>query len=331
MKLFQRVLSVIMLLGLLGLSNSSIVLGAAQDSSPSSWQQTVYGTNPGPGCWQVEYPSTTWTSVPCGQPTPSTSEEQIGGGYDDEYADSTLYYVQSATGSFSMESNFGSESDTSSGSNAYSLQLNTNLFTCSYNGHTLTNDCIQQFVYNNAPGGSVYVVYIEYWLLGYYSTYGSCPPPGLVSWSQAGSSNCTAFSSSTSVGSSQSPSSLDSYHLMGSTVVSGSTWDYVQFCNSSYCYSVTVDGTVLNLASGWVDSQFNVLGQSNGSGAIFTPTSGNTFSIYDDLTVSSPYGNTTPTCNAAVPNSVEYNNMYLGSGSYACSAGTSNIVYYEYT
>ena len=359
MNVVRRILPAIVLIGLLVISGGSIASAStlsnhpigvnhqsplltsySSGSNPSSpevaWRSTVYGMEPGPGCWQVEYPSTTWTSVSCVSVSGQPPTEQIGGSgaTPDDVAASTYQYIDYSTGSFSMESNFGSESDNSYGSNAYSLQMNTNTFTCTISGHTLTNGCWQQFILLNCScsgvGSSYYhTIFIEYWLLGYYSTYSQCPTPGLVSWTQNGS-NCEALSSVTSTGS-QSPANLDSYSLTGGTIVSGSAWDNMQFCNSSYCYSVVVSGTVLNAGSGWVDSEFNIFGANNGSQAQFTPTAGNTFSVYDAVLDYSPYGNTSPTCSQTTFTG-ESNNMYLGTGGNACSAsGVTNIVFYEYT
>jgi hypothetical protein len=110
---------------------------------------------------------------------------------------------------------------------------------------------------------------------------------------------------------------------MGGTVVSGSYDDNVQFCNSSNCYSYVLPGTVLNLASGWVQAEFNVFGQSN-SQANFVPTTGNTFSIYDDVIFSPTIS---PNCSPQTTATVESNNMYLGG----CSTGGNYIQYYEHT
>ncbi len=303
-------------------------------STKVAWQSTVYGKEPGPGCWEVEYPSTAWTSVACLSPSGPPGVEQIGGSgtYPDEVAASTHQYVNYATGQFSMESNFGSESDNTYGSNAFSLQLNTNTSSCTVNGHSTGFSCWQQFLLTNCgscDGGYSDTVYIQYWLLGYDSTYGGCPTPNLITWHISGGS-CYGNSLGTSTGS-QSAGSLDSYSLTGGTEVSGSTEDNVQFCNSSNCYSVIVAGTVLNAGAGWIDSEFNVFGAILSSQAVFTPTLGNTFSIYDDITEYSPYGNTSPTCYQTTYTG-ESNNMYLGTGGNGCSAsGVTNIVFYEYT
>jgi hypothetical protein len=291
----------------------------------AAWRATVHNTIPGPGCFQVTYPSIVWTSLPCTEPSSSATPQQIGGASSsnpDDFAVSPSY-IGSATGSFYSESNFGSESDSSYGSNAYSLQLNTNFFTCTISGNTLTDGCIQQFVLSNCNCNQGYSVFIEYWLLGYYSIYGQCPTLGLVNWNVHVNTDCWATTLLTSTGS-QSPANLGSYSLMGGTVVSGSYDDNVQFCNSSTCYSYVLPGTVLNLASGWVQAEFNVFGQGNGSQANFVPTTGNTFGIYDDV-ILSPI--TSPNCTPHTTATVESNNMYLGG----CSTGGNYIQYYEHT
>jgi hypothetical protein len=192
--------------------------------------------------------------------------------------------------------------------------------------HTLTNGCWQQFVLFNCNCGGygqAYTVYIDYWLLGYYSTYGQCPTLGLVNWNNYANTDCWANTLYASTGS-QSPANLGSYSLLGGTVVSGSYDDNVQFCNSSNCYSYVLPGTVLNLASGWVQAEFNVFGAGNGSQANFVPTTGNTFSIYDDVIFPTAIS---PNCSSHATETGESNNLYLGS----CSTGGNYIQYYEHT
>ncbi|HUY86288.1 MAG TPA: ice-binding family protein [Acidimicrobiales bacterium] len=297
----------------------------------AAWRTTVHNTIPGPGCFQVTYPSTVWTSMTCEAPPSSPIPLQVGGSsnYPDDVAESNYYGISSSIGSFYSESNFASETDTGTGgSNQYSLQLNTNTFPCNTPATYYHNaDCWQQFVVENCPSSSCgaegYSVFIQYWLIGYYGTYGYCPPPYLVSWHIFGTS-CYTDSTLTSTPN-VSAANLGSVSITGGTVVGGSYDDNVQFCYSSTCYSSTLPGTVLNLYQSWYQAEFNVFGVTS-SQAVFVPTTGNTFSVYDDIVLSSTSGTISPFCNPTTYTG-ESNNMYLGS----CSTGGNYIQFYEHT
>ena len=225
----------------------------------SQWIQTMNTTaTPGIGCWIASYPNPVWDSVPCSNA--SVGPLTVGNGVDDS-ANSINYAATSAEGLFTSETGFSSESDSVQGANWYSIQVNTNHYSITFNGHSTT--AWEQFAFLN-EGGSSNAGYglVEFWLIGYYLSVGSCPS----GWTRY-VNNCY-LNSNTVTTPYEGPGSLTSYSLTGST---SSTTDTAKFCNSSAgkCYSTT-DSDRLSLYSGnWWDTEFNILGFGSSSKANF--------------------------------------------------------------
>jgi hypothetical protein len=230
----------------------------AETASPTmqTWIQDVnLLPTPGIGCWVATYPNVAWQLAPCSSFKPGP--ETVGNGYDDS-ADSINYNIADATGSFTSESGFSSESDSIKGTNWYSLQANSQTFSTTYGGKSTTG--WEQFAFIN-QGTSAGYAFIQYWMLGYHSSYGNCP----AGWIQS-SGDCYENSNTVSTGY-ENPAYLNKYTLTGS-VSSGS--DTSKFCDSNKgkCYSVSGSDS-LNLVNNWWDTEFNVFGYGVGSQANF--------------------------------------------------------------
>jgi len=286
---------------------------------------------PHAGCFEAKYPSTVWQASKCGtaplQPLqPSrASPSTVGNGNDEVAQAPSGKLIGSSVGSFQSVTGLASETDSKYGANEFGLQVNSQTFTTSTtytSGKSATG--WEQFVFINDPSGEYGTqIYIQYWLLGYHSAYGSCSstgPPNGSSWMQSGSS-CYANSPSTSVPT-QTASNLANLIQKGYANFASSN-DEVVFCISGgSCYAVAITDQVVDLYEYWQDAEFNVFGLGDGSQANFN--SGTTITVLNAVKDQSG--------NVIVPSCVnqgytgETNNLNLGS----CSSNSNGqIVFTE--
>jgi hypothetical protein len=314
-----------------------------------------------PGCYVEASPGAAWQPTACGTapdapnmpptgPSGGASAQDVGNG-NDEVAASSGTKIGSSVGSFSAISGLTSEvggtgpafpgSVCLSGNgnpNCYSLQLNTNTFSCNTTyTNSISTTCWEQFVSSNTGQ-----LYIQYWLIGYCTSSGgsncndsppftasnpapsfSCPgtaPPG--GWGQSGGS---CFGNGNSVSPPSTPAtSLGKLSLSAYANYKGSGNDVIQLCISGgSCYSVTQADNVLNLFQNWLQSEFNVFGDANGSQAVFN--AGTSITVSNALTDQSatPVA-ITPSC-ANNGTTGESNNLFLGP----CTASSSGILFTE--
>ncbi len=301
----------------------------------ASWQQQITNT-PTPlsgGCFQATYPSLQWVTggSNCTTPT-SLTPFSVGNGNDWE-AKISSGHIGESQGYISAMTGFSSEADSVLGTNYYSIQDNSNTWTCNTSDTGNVNaDCWEQFIFANDPGSSSGLVLIQYWLIGYVSgTITACPTThtGITSWVQSGTS-CYADSSVTYTTPQENPSSLTSYQQKGYADLSGN--DEAVFCHTTTCYAVAVAYTVLDLAAGWTYAEWNVLGDGGGDAACIngsgSPCSGPTGSpslTVEQYLYNSAGTNTASSCLSG-GTSGETNSLTLGS----CSAIVSPAPYYMY-
>lgn len=271
-----------------------------------SWRTQIAHIPPSQaGCFTVAYPSTIWQPIQCVsayappvQPSPATvggSTSTVGDG-DDEVARSPGTIIGSSIGTLGT---FGLTSETDvcvgpppfctsggEGANAYTLQINSQFFTTSttYTGSKSTTGW-EQFVFYNSPsvnsGCNCGVVFIQYWLIGYHSSYGTCPspgPPGGSAWMQS-DNDCYANSPLVPTPL-EAATNLANLSLEGFSGSSGNDVNMLCISGGS-CYSMTVTDQVVNLYLNWLDSEFNVFGASNGSQAQFN--TGTTITVTNTL------------------------------------------------
>ncbi len=237
----------------------------------SSWQQQV--TNlpmPSAGCFEATFPVVEWVGgeSSCG-PAPSLILK-VGDG-NDYSAQISSGNIGESQGYVSSMSGVTSEADNASGNNYYTIQDNSNKFTCNTSDTGGINaNCLEQLVFVSPGSGNGYV-FIQYWLLGYISgTQTTCPTTytGLAYpyWQKVGT-NCFGSSGTGSVLASEPATSLASYQVKAYADNGG--YDEAIFCNGGTCHGVSVTYAVLDLAAGWTAAEWNVLGYNNGSTACF--------------------------------------------------------------
>ena len=304
----------------------------------SSWQQQVSNLpTPTAGCWEATYPAVAWVSggSDCAGSSPAPMPVTVGNA-NDWQAKISSGNIGESQGYVSSDSGVTSESDSlvsPSGTNYYSLQDNSNFFTCNTSDTGgVSADCWEQFVYQNDPGASSGYLFIQYWLLGYIGgSITSCPSThtGILAWTQYGSDCYTDSATPYSVPQ-ENPSSLTSVQLKGYADLSGD--DEAVFCHTTSCYAVTAPYGVLDLYSNWTYAEWNVLGYGGGSTACFNgsgnPCSGPSGSpsvMVEQYLYNSAGTNTASTCLSGGTTG-ETNSLTLGS----CSAIVSPAPYYIY-
>ena len=308
---------------------------AGKASSPAAWrasQQNVtiadrskwsenmsYSPVPHSGCFEATYPSTVWQGRQCvTAPLLPLLPSTVGNG-NDYVAKSPGTLIGSSFGSFQSIYGLTSETDSKYGANYYTLQDNTNFFTTSttYTGSKSTTGW-EQFVYSSTG-----YIFIQYWLIGYQSAYGSCPstgPPSGSSW-MTYSGSCYANSPGYSVPS-ETALNLANLALKGYANFANSNDEVVLCISGGSCYAVAITDQVVNLYQHWQYAEFNVVGYGSGSQANFNP--GTTITVVN--TLKDQNGNViVPSC-VNTGYTGETNNLNLGS----CSSNSNGqIVFIE--
>jgi hypothetical protein len=199
-------------------------------------------------------------------------------------------------------------SETDSGKNAYSIQLNSNFMsgTAACNG----SKCLSwlQFVYSSDEKS----VFMQYWLIDYS---GACPS----GWNSAGSGECYKNSAAVTV---PKIKIKELSHLkMSGTAVKGGN-DTAVFTSETDAYTTSGKDTVVDLATAWTESEFNIIGDGGGSEATFN--SGSSVTVKIAVTDGSTAA---PTCAAKAGTTGETNNLTLGS----CKGTGGSAPYIEFT
>jgi hypothetical protein len=243
---------------------------ASAQISKADWEQEIPQAPPNDvGCYSVAYPSTTWTPETC--VSAGSAQLTVGAGTD-YVGNSSTPIIGQAIGYVLDMSGFNGERDSVLGTNYYTLQLNSQFFSTTYAGHA--TDGWQQFVFESAGTTGDGKVFMQYWLIGYHATYGSCPatsPLHVSAWKASGS-DCMADSNATNTNAEPAanlanPLKIEGYVGQGS----GGTNDIAEMCDFSVpeCWTTTIT-SVLGLDGNWKYTEFNVFGAGGGSEAEFT-------------------------------------------------------------
>lgn len=307
-------------MGVLACSSAVSATTNAEEAAEIQWRETMANVAPpSSGCFHATYPSTFWESVPClsgdiqlhshRHPHASPAEQETGAPYTGNTADYTLVassLISQTIGSFPSVTGVTSETsvglpefdgDGNLGSNAFSLQINSNndsrTSACTGGGSKCT--VWQQFLYaTDATTSGTGAIFIEYWLLDYGPT---CPSGYTVS----NVGNCyknSAFLPATNY----SIATLASMRLTGSAVVGGN--DSVTFAIGRTAETVSAPDSVLQIGTIWKQSEFNVFGDAGGSEAVFNVGSSVT------VNVAAVYGSTAaPKCGSNDGTTGESNNL----------------------
>ncbi len=308
---------------------------------------------PGKGCFHASYPSTEWDEVECvaapgyrsALPREAGREQTVGNGFDYVAQAPSGHLFSSVIGSFPIVTGVTSEKSVGVaafgdggilGKNEYTLQVNTNFFHSAACGSFSGCFAWQQYVMStNTPvsltsnrlSGNT-EVFIEYWLINYGVDNGSdiCPKGFLDAGADAEGpgDDCIQNTPATVVAKGQIPiTDLANLKLSG-TAKSGGT-DAATVTFGTEAFTATVADNLTDIASGWSQAEFNVLGNAGGSRADFN--SGSSIEVYMAVTDGST---TAPTC--IPPSDIdgttgETNNLTLGG----CIRGGASSPHIRFT
>lgn len=298
------------------LSFAGEVASDAEARNQEIWREAIAQTEvPAEGCFQASYPSLTWNKVECAvapnipyRPRRGQISQTVGNG-NDYAAEVTSGLIKKTVGSFPKVTGVKTETGLL-GANDYSLQLNSNFMnTPACNGASNPAQCLdwEQFVY--ASGYDV--AFMQYWLINWNNT---CPG-GWFSYSN----DCYTNSNGVTVPQ-EAITKLKTLKLSGSAKKGGI--DKLVFTVGTNAYSTTGSDSVVDLATAWTESEFNIIGDGNGSEADFNTRSHVTVKV----AVSNGTKNA-PTCASNAGTTGETNNLNLGS----CSGTGGSSPYIEFT
>ncbi|MCQ8278304.1 hypothetical protein NFI95_07555 [Acetobacteraceae bacterium KSS8] len=329
---------------------------AADAAAHQQWEHSLRQVpQPGEGCFHATYPNLTWNKVQCGQVSGYRSapprnprrglaydangvgRQVVGNGSDYAISAPSGYLLNEAAGSFTATSNLKSEKGVGvaafgyggiTGSNQYTLQLNTNFYnksracsgsSCfSWQQYILVSDDV------NAAGTALTGtsdVFIQTWLIDYGSG-GTCPSGfnDAGADSEGPGEDCYRNSPATVVAKQLPITALPQLQLSGSAKTSGTDSAIVIYNNQAYSSSVA--DTVSDIAAGWSSAEFNVVGNAGGSRAVFNIPSSLT------VKVAGLYGTTAaPGCLGPSGGGTtgETNNYTLGSCTKKAGTSTTAI------
>jgi len=224
------------------------------------------------GCFHASFPSTTWEAIDCVEaprraipPRRRALAETVGNG-DDFAAQVSSGLISQSVGTFPTVTGVKSENDEGS-RNTYSIQLNSNFMsgTASCEG---VAGCLSwlQFVYSSSERAA----FMQTWLIA----IGTCPSSG--GWMSAGEGDCFKNSAAVSVPT-IAITSLAQLKMSGTAVKGGK--DTLVFTDGTEAFTTSGQDTVVDLATAWTASEFNVIGDGGGSEAVFNTGSSVTVNI----------------------------------------------------
>jgi hypothetical protein len=297
---------------------------AAPDTArlQQAWRQTIAHTpTPAQGCFEATYPVTVWRQTACVTVPNRPYVPAVGGHGGQTTGDGNDYALVSATlasamvGFFPKAKNLKTESD--GGQNVYSIQLNSNFMSGNQACATanVPANCLAwlQYVYSSSEHAS----FMQYWLIHYSGGTVHCPS----GWNSF-SDDC--YKNSAGKSTPQEPITDLPQMTMSGTAVAGAL-DTLVFTDGASAYSTTGQDSVVFLANGWKESEFNVIGDGGGSAATFS--AGTKLTVKIDVTNGST---DKPVCQANDGTTGETNNLNLG----ACKAKKSkggNLPFVQFT
>jgi hypothetical protein len=311
---------------------------AATAAQPTAAQRDAWRASmakvplPKQGCFTAAYPKTQWQEVPCTKaplrpyPPASGARPDIVGNGNDIVAQVTGH-ISEAIGSFDSVSGVTTEAGQVGGTgpqvaNTFSLQLNSNFFTTTSCTGGASN-CFgwQQFIYSNAG-----TAFIQSWLGNWGTT--ACPTtggPAPLGWTYYPPlKSCYGNSVAVAVPA-QKIGNLGQMTLTGTASLGGNDSVMVLALNSSnnlQLYTATGLDSVVNLAQGWQDAEFNIFGDCCGTAANFATGSTPTLVVRTSVDYGSPIA---PSC-FATGYTGETNNLSFGTAPVNPVPGTSPAI-----
>jgi hypothetical protein len=268
-----------------------------------NWREAISRTAvPAAGCFHATYPSLSWIRVQCTTapnvpfiPRTGVGHLTVGDG-NDYVAEVSSGFISKTVGSFPAVTGVKSETGIG-GANSYSLQLNSNFMSKSKacKGAASPSQCLawEQFIYSSDSEA----VFMQYWLINYNN---SCPN----GWNSF-QSDC--YTNSNAVGAPKEAIKTLKTLKISATAVKGGL-DTNVFTAGTHAYSTTGKDSVVYLATGWQESEFNIFGDGDGSGADFN--SGSHVTVEVQVTNGT---DNAPVCKADSGTTGETNNLNLGS------------------
>ncbi|QKM50183.1 hypothetical protein B7760_04244 [Burkholderia glumae] len=271
------------------------------------------------GCYHASYPNLKWNKVACGPVSGyrsarpnlarlnatrafrAASQQVVGNGTDYSIQAPAGALISAAVGSFPSVSGvrsekgvnapFGSgQSNGITGANQYTLQLNTNLFqgSAACNGYS---GCFawQQYILVsddvNSSGTALTGtsdVFIQTWLINYGQDVDGgntniCPSGYTDAGQDQDGDDCYRNSPSVVVAKQLPITALASLKLSGSATTNGTDTATVTY--GTQAYSSSVKDNVSDIANGWTQAEFNVVGNAGGSRADFNSGSSLTVKV----------------------------------------------------
>lgn len=292
----------------------------------ATWKQSISNApTPSEGCFSASFPDTTWHRVACTVaplrpylPRSGRAGRSVGDGND--YAAVSTGATTKATGSFPAVSGVTKEKNNGHTSE-YSLQLNSNFSpsspACASAGSPSECQAWEQFVFAEDGGaGAGGFLFMQYWLINYNAT---CP----AGWNSF-TPDCYRNSDSGVSVPAQPIKQLANLQLSGQAKAKGN--DTITLVTADKAYSVTGKDNVVGLAKFWRASEFNIIGNGNGSGAKFNKGSSVTVQI-----ALKDGGKAAPTCLGPADGgtTAEFNNLNLVGGCTATKGATPSIKFTE--
>jgi hypothetical protein len=277
---------------------------ADEAGAVAQWREAIAHTNvQSAGCFEASYPSMEWNKIECAEapdiafiPRSGRRRGPTVGDGNDYAAEVSSGLISKTVGSFPKVTGVKSEEGVD-GPNSYSLQLNSNFMSNNNacNGSKNKSDCLAwlQYVY-----ASDYTeAFMQYWLINYDTT---CPN----GWNSYGG-DC--YTNSAAVGVPKEViTKLKTLSISGSAVAGG--LDTLIMYVGKTAYKTTGEDSVVYLATGWQESEFNIFGDGGGSEADFNSGS----SITVKVAVTNGTTNA-PICASDAGTTGETNNLNLGS------------------
>jgi hypothetical protein len=242
----------------------------------------------------------------------------------DWFAHATGSSIQDVVGSFPATSGLTQEWDPEYNDrlNAYCLQINSNFFSSPVCGSYSNCYGWQQFEYSSTQIGGVFM---EYWLFNYPPAGSNNCPSGWSVWVNPG----TQASASTTCHqvSDVNPVPVQAITNLGNLVLNASANDpefevpldlvWLETAGPSggigTIYAMNQDAATLSLYQNWSQVEFNVVGDWNGTEAMFSP--GSSITVQAEITPASYPGGTWLSCSgyANSGTTAEFNDLTLSS------------------